>query len=128
MVHTRAYEEPILGIPKGSTGHGRGQAPRGNAPPPPPHAPISLEQLLATQNDLMCLIMENETRRVAEHQQPRHQDWDSSYSDFLPTHPLVFTDVTDPLEVDSWLRMTKSKFSLLHYIEYQKTLYAAQQL
>jgi hypothetical protein len=36
--------------------------------------------------------------------------------------------VTDPLEADSWLCTTKSKFRLLHCIEYQKTLYVAQQL
>jgi hypothetical protein len=36
--------------------------------------------------------------------------------------------VTEPLEADSWLRTTESKFGLLHYTEYQKTLHAAQQL
>jgi hypothetical protein len=42
--------------------------------------------------------------------------------------PAVFVDATDPLEADSWLRTIESKFRLFHYIEYQKTLYAAQQL
>jgi hypothetical protein len=60
-----------------------------------------------------------------EHQQPWHQERDSSYSDFLATHPPVFADATDPLEADSWLLTTESKFGLLHYIEYQKTPYAA---
>jgi hypothetical protein len=46
MVRTRTYEDPILNISEGSTRRGRGQAPRENAPPPPPHAPINLEQLL----------------------------------------------------------------------------------
>jgi hypothetical protein len=32
------------------------------------------------------------------------------------------------LETDSWLLTTKFKFGLLHCTEYQKTLYAAQQL
>jgi hypothetical protein len=41
----------------------------------------------------------------------------------LATHPQVFVDATDPLEVDSWLRTTKSMFGLLQYTEYQKTLY-----
>jgi hypothetical protein len=36
--------------------------------------------------------------------------------------------VTDPLEADSWLHTTESKFGLLHCTEYQKTLYAASQL
>jgi hypothetical protein len=48
--------------------------------------------------------------------------------DFLVTHSPVFVDATDPLEANHWLRTMESKFGLLHYIEYQKTLYAAQQL
>jgi hypothetical protein len=60
-----------------------------------PALPISLEQLLATQNDLMRRLVEN------EHQQPRHQEKDSSYSNFLATHPPVFADATNPLEADS---------------------------
>jgi hypothetical protein len=63
MVHTRTSEDPILNIPDGSVGHGRGQAPCGNAPPPPPRPPVSLEQLLATQNDLMRGLDENEERQ-----------------------------------------------------------------
>jgi hypothetical protein len=98
MVHTRTFEDSILDIPEGSVGRGCGQVPRGGAPPPPP---ISLEQLLATQNDLMRRLVENDERRGAERQQPRHQERDSSYSDFIATHPLVFANATDPLEADS---------------------------
>jgi hypothetical protein len=93
MVRTRTSEDLILDIPEVSTGCGHGQAPRGNAPPCPL---VSLEQLLATQKDLMHLVMENETRRGADHQQPRHQDRDSSYSDFLATYPPIFAKATDP--------------------------------
>jgi hypothetical protein len=50
---------------------------------------------------LMRRLIENDERRRAEHPQPRHQDRDSSYLDFLATHPLVFFDATNPLEVDS---------------------------
>jgi hypothetical protein len=102
--------------------------PHDSAPPPPPLPPVSLEQLLATQNGLMRRLVENDEYRGAEHQQPRHQETDSSYSDFLATHPPIFADATDPLEVDSRLRTTDSMFGLLHCTEYQKTLYAAQQL
>jgi hypothetical protein len=48
MVHTRTLEDPILDIPEGSVGRGHGQVPRNNAPPPPPHLQVSLEQLQAT--------------------------------------------------------------------------------
>jgi hypothetical protein len=128
MVGTRTFE--VLGInsPEGSARHGCGQVPRGSAPPPSPRPPVSLEQLLATQNDLMRRLIENDERHGAEHQQPRHQERDSSYSDFLATHPPIFADATDPLEAESWLCTTESKFGLLHYTEYQKNLYAAQQL
>jgi hypothetical protein len=76
----------------------------------------------------MRRLIENDECRGAERQQPRHQERHSSYSDFLATHPPVFADATDPLEVNSWLRTTESKFGLLHCIEYQKTLYVVQQL
>jgi hypothetical protein len=123
MVRTRTSEELSLDIPEGSAGCGHSQVPRGGAPPRPP---VSLEQLLSTQNDLMRRLVENDERRGAERQQPRHQERDSSYSDFLETHPPVFADATDPLEVDSWLCTMTSKFELLHCTEYQKTLYATQ--
>jgi hypothetical protein len=97
MVHTRSSEDPILNISEGSVEHGHGQVPRGGAPARPP---VSLEQLLAMQNDLMRRLVENNERRGAERQQPRHQERDSSYLDFLATHPSVFADATDPLEVD----------------------------
>jgi hypothetical protein len=48
IVHTRAIEEAALNIPEESAGCGCGKAPCGNAPPPPPCPPISLEQLLTT--------------------------------------------------------------------------------
>jgi hypothetical protein len=51
-----------------------------------------------------------------------------SYSEFLVTHPPLFSGEKDPLESDDWLRTIESKFSLLHCTKYQKTMYAAQQL
>jgi hypothetical protein len=66
MVHTRTSEDLILNIPEGSVRRGHGHVPRGGAPPPPPHPPVSLEQLLATQNDLMSRLVENDERRGAE--------------------------------------------------------------
>jgi hypothetical protein len=101
MVRTWTFEELSLDSPEGSVERGRGQVPRGGAPPPPPQLPVSLEQLLATQNDLIKRLIENDEHRGAERQQPRHQERDSSYLNFLATHLPVFTDATDPLEADS---------------------------
>jgi hypothetical protein len=125
MVCTRTSDDTILDILEGSAGRGHGQVPRGGAPPPPP---VSLEQLLATQNDPMRRLIENDECCGAERRQPRHQERDSLYWDFLATRPPVFADATDPLEANNWFRTTESKFGLLHCTEYQKTLYAAQQL
>jgi hypothetical protein len=91
--------------------------------------PVSLKQLLATQNELMRMLIENDVCRGAScPQHPRQQDMDLPYLDFLVTHQPLFSEATNPLEADNWLNTTKSKFGLLHCIEFQKTLYAAQQL
>jgi hypothetical protein len=76
----------------------------------------------------MRRLVENDESRGAERQQPRHQERDSSFLDFLATHLPISADATDPLEADSWLHTMESKFRLLHCTEYQKTLYATQQL
>ena len=77
MVRTRTTDDDVFDILEGSAprGRGRGQPTRGNAPLPPPHPPVSLEQLLATQNELMTLLIQNEARRGADRpQQPRYQE------------------------------------------------------
>jgi hypothetical protein len=59
------------------------------------------------------------------HRQPGVE---TSYTDFLAMHPPTFAKATDPLEVDNWLRIIKSKFGLLYWTEIQKTLFVAQKL
>jgi hypothetical protein len=125
MVCTRATDDDVLDISEGSAPHrhGRGQPPCGNAPLPPPRPPVSLEQLLATKNELMTLLIQNETHRGAEcPQHHRHQDMNMSYSEFLATHPPLFSRGKNSLEADDWLCTTESKFSLLHCTEYPKTI------
>jgi hypothetical protein len=40
----------------------------------------------------------------------------------------MLAEAIDPLQADNWLQIIESKFRLLHCTEYQKTLFAAQQL
>jgi hypothetical protein len=47
----------------------------------------------------------------------------TTYSDFMTTHLLLFTEAGEPLETDHWLRVIESKFGLLHYTEVEKTLF-----
>jgi hypothetical protein len=116
-------------VPESSNTHAREatnelrNAARGT--PPPPSSPISLEQLLATQNELMRLLTENlvQCEVRSPHRQPGVE---TSYTNFLVTHPPMFTKAIDPLEEDNWLRIIESKFGLLYCSEVQKTLFAAQ--
>jgi hypothetical protein len=88
---------------------------------------VSIEQLLATQNELMRVLKENLMQR--EVCPPHRQSGvETSYTDFLVTHPPTFTVATDSLEANNWLCIIESKFGLLHCTEYQKTLFVVQQL
>jgi hypothetical protein len=42
----------------------------------------------------------------------------TSYLEFLSTHPPLFSMAKDPLEAYDWLRTTESKFGMLHCTEY----------
>jgi hypothetical protein len=76
-------------------------------------------------NELMQVLTENLMHcgvRPSHHQPVM----DSSYNDFKATHPPLFTEASDPLEANNWLRITEFKFGLLHCTEFQKTMYVAQ--
>jgi hypothetical protein len=105
----------------------RPQGPAPELPPPPPPSPMSLEQLLAMQNELMWVLTEN-LMHCGVHQSHHQPVLDSSYTDFLAMHPPMFAEAADALEADNWLHIIESMFGLLHCTESQKTLYMAQQL
>jgi hypothetical protein len=48
------------------------------------------------------------------------------YSDFMATHPPLFTEAGEPLEANHWLRVMGSKFGLLRCTKVQKTLFVVQ--
>jgi hypothetical protein len=75
------------------------------------------------------VLMHNEANRGEERlQHHRQQDMNTSYSDFLANDLPVFSRARDPVDVDDWLHTIESMSGLLHYTEYQKTLYATQKL
>jgi hypothetical protein len=96
-------------------------------PPCPPTPPVSLEQLLAPLNAIVQKLAAIDERQVGQ-SHPHQQSKESSYFDFLATQPPEFAEVTDPMEANSWLRVTESKFGLLHCTELQKSLFPTQQL
>jgi hypothetical protein len=60
-----------------------------------------------TENPMQCEVCPPHCQSVVE----------TSYTDFLATHPPTFAEATDPLEADNWLCIIKSKFGLLHCTE-----------
>jgi hypothetical protein len=96
-------------------------------PPPRPLPPVSIEQLLATHNELMRVLMENLVQHEVflRDQQPGVE---TSYTDFLVMHPPTFIEAVDLLETDNWLHIIESKFGLVYCTEFQKTLFIAQEL
>jgi hypothetical protein len=78
---------------------------------------VSLEQLLALLDAIMqrlTTINEHQVGQSQHHQQTQ----ESSYLDFLATKPPKFIKTTDPLEANHCIRVTESKFGLLHYYEF----------
>jgi hypothetical protein len=114
VVRTRATDDDVLDIPERSAPHGRGrgQPSRGNALPPPPHMSIRLEQLLATQNELITL--------------PSRAPFEALYG-YSPRHfavPHVTTSVTS---LDQWLQDRKVQSDLIKQHFPLATLHMEQQ-
>jgi hypothetical protein len=99
-------------------------------PPPPPSLAQAIASILESHNEqteLLWQLMANSTHggngaRNAPALAP------TTYSDFVTTHPPLFTEAGEPLEANHWLRVMESKFGLLRCTKVQKTLFATQQL
>jgi hypothetical protein len=102
--------------------HGNGNLP---LPPSLAQAIISILESHDEQTELLRQLMANSTHGGNE---ARNAPAPTTYSDFTATHPPLFTEAGEPLEVDHWLRVMEFKFGLLRCTKVQKTLFAAQQL
>jgi hypothetical protein len=103
-MHTGDFTQDV---PESSNAHARAatnelhNAAHGTPPPPPPPVPpVSLEQLLATQNELMRVLAENLMQREV-HLPHRQLGVETSYTDFLAMHPPTFAEAVDLLEADN---------------------------
>jgi hypothetical protein len=103
---------------------------QGNGNPP---SPPSLAQAIASilescneQTELLWQLIANSTRGVnGARNAPTLAP--TTYSNFVATHPPLFTEAGEPIEADHWLRVMESKFGLLRCTKVQKTLFTAQQ-
>ena len=102
-----------------------------NPPPAPPSLAHAIAVLLSATTDNARLLRELAQRQP--HPPPKFRvqnnpEGETRYVDFTETKPPVFTKADEPLEADDWLRTMEHKFSLIHCLETQKPLFAAQQL
>jgi hypothetical protein len=101
----------------------------GNLPPP-----LSLAQatasIIESRNELTELLHQLVANSACDGNGARNALAPAltTYSDFVVTHPPLFTEAGEPLEVDHRLREMESKFRLLCCVEVQKTLFTTQQL
>jgi hypothetical protein len=110
------------------TSHGRETTP--NPPPVPPTLAEAIAALVNATADNTRFL-----REMAGHQYQQQGGraylqgpHETSYLDFLETHPSLFVKAEDPLEADEWIRVIEQKFGLLRCKETQKPLFATQQL
>jgi hypothetical protein len=101
----------------------------GHSSPPPTLTQViaSIRESRDEQTKLLFLLVTNSNHDGTMVNNARDQAR-SSYVEFLATQPPTFTEASEPLEADHWLRTIESKFELHNCTIDQKTLFATQQL
>jgi hypothetical protein len=95
---------------------------------------VNLEQLIATQNQLMQAMLQtlnNMQPKQQAHQQqapPPPQPHPSHLAEFLRTHPTTFSQAKDPMEAENWLKGVEKKLMIAQCMDREKVLFAAHQL
>jgi hypothetical protein len=91
-----------------------------------------IEQLIATQNQLMQVVLQ-----TLNHLQPNPQDHQqqppppppqSRLGKFLRTHPTTFSQAKDPMEAEDWLKSIEKKVEIAQCTGPEKVLFTAHQL
>jgi hypothetical protein len=89
-----------------------------------------IEQLIATQNQLMQAVLQTLNHlqlnpQVHQQQPPPPQ---SRLGKFLRTHPTTFLQAKDPMEAGNWLKSIEKKLEIAQCTDKEKVLFAAHQL
>jgi hypothetical protein len=88
-----------------------------------------MEQLLATQNQLMQVVLQTlnqlQLNQQVHPQQPPRQ---SRLGEFLTTHPTTFSQAKDPMEAKDWLKSIEKKLEIAQCTDQKNVLFVAHQL
>jgi len=97
-------------------GHGRGA-----------NAPISVEELMQTQDEMMHAFMQHLQDQPTPPPPPPVRVKDK-HGEFMKGRPPLFTHSADPMEADDWLRAVERQLNIAHCNDMEKVLYASGQL
>ena len=101
----------------------------------PPPVPTNLADTIAAlvnvmveNSRLLHEIAQSNQNQMQGNRGRHHNRQEATYVDFTNTRPPVFTKADEPLEADDWLRTMEQKFDLIPCTEFQKPVFATQQL
>jgi len=94
---------PYLGMQMAAReiGRGRGRGMGGNVP-------ITVEELMQTQNEMMQVFMQH----LQQQPPPPPVHVRDKRGEFMKGRPLVFTHSADPMEADDWLRAVERQLNI----------------
>jgi hypothetical protein len=92
-----------------------------------------MEQLLATQNQLMQVVLQTlhqlqPNHQTQQQQQPPPPPPQSRLGEFLLTRPTTFSQAKDPMEAEDWLKGVEKKLVITQCTNRKKVLFAVHQL
>jgi hypothetical protein len=93
---------------------------------PPPPAPLTLEQLLAMQAQMLQTMQQTLVNLHAQSQAP--PPLRDRLRDFQRTKSPTFSYAMDPMDVDDWLKSVEKKLQVVQCNNREKMLLASHQL
>jgi hypothetical protein len=93
-------------------------------PLPPP--PLSLEQVLAMQAQMIQTMQQTLVNLHAQPQAP--PPLRDRLGDFQRTEPPIFSYVVEPMDVDDWLKSVEKKLQVVQCNNHEKVLLTSHQL
>jgi hypothetical protein len=92
-----------------------------------------IEQLLATQSQLMRAVLQTLNQLQPNHQaqqqyQPPPPPPQSRLGEFLQAHPTTFSQAKDPMKAEDWLNEVEKKLVIAQCMDHEKVFFATHQL
>jgi hypothetical protein len=94
-----------------------------NLPPPPP---LTLEQVLAMQAQMLQTMQQTLVNLHAQPQAPSLLR--DRLGDFQRTKPPTFSYTMEPMDADDWLKFVEKKLQVVQCNNHEKVLLASHQL